>query len=257
MKRIIAIILLLLIISVKADASLESLSWYIKRNPGGTPTFPPESGLISEWGGYFLDRSANSTGEKIIYLTFDAGYANECLVSILDTLKEKEVPAAFFLLDNIILKNTDLVLRMGDEGHLVCNHTKRHRDLSMASEEEINNDLLALEEVYREKTGREMAKYFRFPEGRYSLNAIKQVAEMGYKTIFWSYAYEDWNNSRQPRADLAIKKTLNNTHPGAVMLFHPTSKTNAEILPILIDSWRSDGYSFGTLDQLCGRSKLE
>ena len=99
-----------------------------------------------------------------------------------------------------------------------------------------------------------MAKYFRFPEGSYSIEALKSVQKLGYKTIFWSFAYDDWDNNRQPDPNRAIKKVLDNTHNGAVMLFHPTSSTNAQILPVLIHRWREMGYTFGTLDQLTSKN---
>ena len=233
-------------IGVNAD---EELHWYLKRHRGSTPSFPKESESFFEYDAYCIDKSAEEKG-KVLYLTFDAGYENGNVAKILDTLKSEEVPAAFFLLDNIILKNTDLVLRMADEGHLVCNHTKNHKNLCHASEEEIAKNLTALEKIYEEKTGREISKYFRFPEGCYSINALKCVQKLGYKTVFWSFAYDDWDNSRQPSREKAIKKVLENTHNGAVMLFHPTSSTNAEILPTLIKEWKSMGYTFGTLDEL-------
>lgn len=240
---ILAIMFLTLALKVNAQGEL---NWYIKRKGRDIPIFPKEAVEAESYDAYYIDKS----GEKKIYLTFDAGYENGNVEKILDVLKEKSVPAAFFLLDNIILKNSDLVLRMEDEGHLVCNHTKNHKNLSFASEEEIARNLKALEMIYEERCGRKMSKYFRFPEGRYTLQALKTVQSLGYKTIFWSFAYDDWDNGRQPDCDKAIKKVLDNTHDGAVMLFHPTSSTNAEIFPILIDSWRDMGYTFGTLDEL-------
>ena len=126
----------------------------------------------------------------------------------------------------------------------------RIQAVSLAEKNEIVSDLQALENLYREYTGNEMAKYFRFPEGKYSENALKTVYEMGYKTVFWSFAYEDWDNSKQPSKEYAIKKILDNTHNGAIILLHPTSDTNAQILPTLISKWKSMGYSFGTLDEL-------
>ena len=240
---ILAIMFLTLALKVNAHGEL---NWYIKRKGRDIPIFPKEAVEAESYDAYYIDKS----GEKKIYLTFDAGYENGNVEKILDVLKEKSVPAAFFLLDNIILKNSDLVLRMEDEGHLVCNHTKNHKNLSFASEEEIARNLKALEMIYEERCGRKMSKYFRFPEGRYTLQALKTVQSLGYKTIFWSFAYDDWDNGRQPDCDKAIKKVLDNTHDGAVMLFHPTSSTNAEIFPILIDSWRDMGYTFGTLDEL-------
>jgi peptidoglycan-N-acetylmuramic acid deacetylase len=202
-----------------------------------------------QYNALFIDNKVDDNN-KVIYLTFDAGYENGNVEKILDTLKKENVPAAFFLLDNIILKNTDLVIRMAEEGHLVCNHTKNHKNLSRSEESEIIENLKALEDIYRECTGRELDKYFRFPEGKYSIDALRHVNNLGYTTVFWSFAYEDWDNNKQPNTDKAIKKILDNTHNGAVMLFHPTSDTNAKILPTLIKEWKRMGYSFGTLNQL-------
>lgn len=250
-KNFIALILVLPLLcgSVISSSAEGSLHWYLKRCKGKAPGFPSEAEEIKQYGAYYLDESASDENKKI-YITFDAGYENGNIEKILNTLKEESVPAAFFLLDNIILKNSDLVIRMADEGHLVCNHTKNHKDLCFATESEIAKNLTALEMLYEENTGREMSKYFRFPEGKYSIEALKCVQNMGYKTIFWSFAYDDWDNGRQPNTQRAIKKVLENTHNGAVMLFHPTSSTNAEIFPTLIKEWKKMGYSFGTLDEL-------
>ena len=252
-KQFVSLILVVFCIagSTLGASAESSCSWYIKRNGNKRPTFPKEAEFVSEHGGYYIDeRCSYSDERKVIYLTFDAGYENGNIESILDTLKAENVPAAFFLLDNIILKNTDLVRRMADEGHLVCNHTKNHKDLSCAGEEEIAKNLTALEKIYEEKTGYEMAKYFRFPEGKYSKSALMAVEKLGYKTVFWSFGYDDWDNVRQPNEKKAIKKILDNTHNGAIFLFHPTSETNAKIFPELIRAWRDMGYSFGTLDEL-------
>ena len=249
--RIIGFILTLPIIlsCVISSGAEDCLHWYLKRAKGGAPGFPKEAEEISDYGAIYIDEGANELNKKI-YLTFDAGYENGNIEKILDTLKGENVPAAFFLLDNIILKNTDLVIRMAEEGHLVCNHTKNHKNLAFASQSEISNNLAALEMLYKEKTGREMAKYFRFPEGKYSISALKCVNDLGYSTVFWSFAYDDWDNARQPDESKAIKKILDNTHNGAIMLFHPTSETNARIFPTLIKKWKSMGYSFGSLDEL-------
>ena len=251
LRKLIGIVLLssLLFGSSVISYAEECLCWYLKRSKGGTPTFPKEAEEIKSYGAVFIDESVNESNKKI-YITFDAGYENGNIEKILDTLKEEEVTAAFFLLDNIILKNTDLVIRMAYEGHLICNHTKNHKNLSFASAADIAKNLKALEMIYAEKTGREMSKFFRFPEGKYSINAIKCVQDLGYTTVFWSFAYDDWDNGRQPNTNKSIKKILDNTHNGAIMLFHPTSSTNAEIFPTLIKEWKEMGYSFGSLDEL-------
>ena len=235
-----------IVISSYAD---ESLHWYIKRNKNAAPSFPVEAEEIKKLGAIYIDDRVDE-GNKKIYLTFDAGYENGNIAKILDILKVENITAAFFLLDNIILKNTDLVIRMADEGHLVCNHTKNHKNLSTASEKEIEKDLRALETIYEEKTGREMSKFFRFPKGEYSINALKCVKDLGYTTVFWSFAYDDWDKARQPSAEKAIKKVLDNTHNGAIMLFHPTSDTNVQIFKELTKEWKKQGYTFGSLNEI-------
>lgn len=254
MKKIISIILLVLIcgnilsLSVFAEGGL---NWYIKRSGNTRPTISDEHKLIEKYNSYYIDKKLSDTSNvKRIYLTFDAGYENGNVEKILDILKEKEVPAAFFLLNHIIIKNTDIVKRMSDEGHIVCNHTKNHADMTKLTEEQIIKNLTDLEKIYEQKTNKQMAKYFRFPEGRYSESALSTVNKMGYKTIFWSFGYADWDDSKQPDTKKAIDIILKNTHNGEVVLLHPTSATNAKILPQLIDEWKNMGYSFGTLDEL-------
>lgn len=243
-QLIATVIILLLALIIQSGAKASSHSWYIKRNGNKTPLFSKESAVVTEYDGYFIGEG------KKLYLTFDAGYENGNVERILNVLKEENVPAAFFILDNLVLKNSDLVKRMADEGHLVCNHTKNHRDLTVCNADQIEKNLTDLEKIYEERTGYTMAKYFRFPEGKYSEDALRAVSALGYKTIFWSFAYDDWDNDRQPDAEKAIKKILSNTHDGAIILLHPTSKTNAEILPTLIREWRARGYEFATLEEL-------
>ncbi|MBQ7929427.1 MAG: polysaccharide deacetylase family protein, partial [Clostridia bacterium] len=168
-------------------------------------------------------------------------------------LKEENVPAAFFVLENLVTRNTDLVKRMAEEGHLVCNHTARHGDMSAASKEEFTRELETMERVYRDTTGSEIARYYRPPEGKFSRDNLMWAEEMGYRTVFWSCAYADWDNGRQMEPDAAKEKLLSGTHNGEVLLLHPTSSTNAAILADLIREWRDMGYRFGTLDELCGK----
>ena len=226
-----------------------SYSWYFKRTDDGSrPPVPPEMAFVTEHGGVFL-----GDDEPVIYLTFDAGYENGNVEKILDVLKEENVPAAFFVLENLVTRNTDLVKRMAEEGHLVCNHTARHGDMSAASKEEFIRELGTMERVCRVMTGSEIARYYRPPEGKFSRDNLMWAEEMGYRTVFWSCAYADWDNGRQMEPDAAKEKLLSGTHNGEVLLLHPTSSTNAAILADLIRAWRDMGYRFGTLDELCGK----
>ena len=232
----------------------DTLAWYIIKKGNCTPDFP-NTVFVDEYNGYYIDSTAAKNGEKIIYLTFDAGYENGNVSKILDILKENDVKGAFFILSNIINKCPEVIKRMFDEGHLVCNHTKNHKNMSTLTNEEMTANLEALEALCYEKTGYKMEKYFRFPEGRYDKRTLKCASDQGYKTFFWSLTYADWDNSRQPSKEASIKKMLDNTHPGAVILLHPTSDINVEIMPELIKEWKAMGYTFGSLNELVERNK--
>lgn len=229
----------------------EARSWYIKRAVGKSPTVDVSDGELSSHGAVWIDRAhGEESAQKVLYLTYDAGYINDSVISILDTMKKKDVKSAFFILAHPILKNTDTVVRMAKEGHLVCNHTKNHKSIAKMHKEELTKNLRDLSMIYEEKTGMTMAPYFRPPEGSYTFAALDTVRDAGYRTVFWSFAYEDWDTEREPNPERAKEKILKNTHNGAIILLHPTSSTNAKILPELIDTWREMGYRFGTLDEL-------
>ena len=189
--------------------------------------------------------------EKVIYLTFDAGYENGCTEKILDTLKAHNVPAAFFLTGHYVEKNADLVRRMVKEGHIVGNHTMHHPDMSKLTDKDaFQKELADLETAFKEVTGEEMPKYYRPPQGIYSQENLALAKELGYKTVFWSLAYADWNNDAQPSKEDAFGKLIPRIHNGAVVLLHATSKTNAEILDELLTKWREMGYRFETVENL-------
>lgn len=226
--------------------------WYVKRNhTHAQPTVDSAQADLEKYDAYYVDKKCGEGDNgKVIYLTFDVGYENGNVAKILDTLRDENVPAAFFILKNVILKEPSLLERMVSEGHLVCNHTMSHRDMSRLSDAEFAAELNGLVDLYREQTGKEMAPYYRPPEGTYSKSNLMQAQKMGYKTIFWSFAYADWDNDKQPSEEAAKKKIRENMHPGAVLLLHPTSATNAAILGELIREWKAEGYRFGTLEEL-------
>jgi len=244
--------LIAFILPLSIFAQSKALNWYCKRNSDHRqPTLDAPLALIEDYGGYYVDKKAEANGEKVIYLTFDAGYENGNVAKILDTLREENTPAAFFVLKNIMEKEPDLILRMVNEGHLVCNHTANHPDITKyATQEELSTELNKLEQVYYDLTGKDMPKYFRPPEGRFSEESMRFLNELGYKTIFWSFAYADWDNNAQMSSEAAIKKIMDNIHNGEIMLLHPTSATNAAILRDVIRALKADGYRFGTLDEL-------
>jgi peptidoglycan-N-acetylmuramic acid deacetylase len=216
------------------------------------PKLAGEFGFINNYDALWLNTNRNDNeNNKIAYLTFDAGYENGNIARILDVLKKKEVKGAFFILENLINSNPEIVLRMQSEGHLVCNHTAHHKDMSKISDiQEFSRELSTMELSYKELTGSELARFYRPPEGKFSEANLKFASDLGYKTVFWSFAYADWDNQKQPSKEYAIKKILDNVHNGAVILLHPTSATNAEILETIIDEMRKNGYEFGTLEDL-------
>ena len=225
-------------------------SWYIVKRGNETPGFPPNAKEIAEYGAVYIDKTSADNGEKKLYLTFDAGYENGNIEKILDVMREENVTGAFFILSNIISKNADIVKRMADEGHLVCNHTSNHKDMTKLTDEEVLANLSRLEAQYKNATGYKMEHIFRFPEGKYSVDRVKLLSDNGYKTVFWSMAYDDWDNSRQMDTSIAKQKLLSTTHDGAIILLHPTSSTNAAILGDLIREWKALGYTFGSLADL-------
>lgn len=191
------------------------------------------------------------TNDKVIYLTFDAGYENGQTGKILDALKAHKAPAAFFLVGSYIQKNADLVRRMVSEGHTVGNHTMHHYDMSRIGDSSVfAQELQGVEEAYRAVTGKDMPRFYRPPQGIYSEENLKNAKELGYKTVFWSLAYVDWQNDNQPDGDAALQKLLRRTHNGAVILLHSTSKTNAEIMDALLTGWEEAGYRFGRIEEL-------
>ena len=254
MKKIITLLIVLaVVLSLGIKTSAESYSWYVIRNKDNKqPKADPRYSFIEKYNGFYLNKSYNDDArDKVIYLTFDVGYSNENLESILDTLQEENVNAAFFILSNLIIKSPDVVKRMANEGHLVCNHTSKHLDISRVSDKsEIETQVKRLEDLYSGLTGKEMDKYFRPPEGRFSEESLSFINSLGYKTVFWSFAYADWDNENQPSAESAKKKIYENLHNGEIMLLHPTSRTNAEILKEVIVELKARGYRFGTLDEL-------
>ena len=191
------------------------------------------------------------TKEPVIWLTFDAGYENGCTGQILDVLKAHEVPAAFFLVGNYLEMEPDLVRRMVNEGHTVGNHTWSHPDMSrIADQAAFAEELEKVEAKYQEITGQELPKFYRPPQGNYSEDNLRLAQEQGYKTVFWSLAYADWDNNKQPSAEEAFSKLIPRIHNGAVVLLHSTSKTNAAILDELLTRWKDMGYRFAPIEEL-------
>ena len=235
-------------VSVFHSSAMPTGSWGLSfRQEGAAPIGSAGVDELRNYRAVYL----GDTSEKVIYLTFDAGYENGFTEKILDVLKKHNAPAAFFLVGNYLSTQPDLVRRMVTDGHIVGNHTMHHYDMSRLSDRAaFEKELKDLEKLYQETVGQPMPKFYRPPQGIYSRENLSMAAEMGYTTVFWSLAYVDWNNDAQPTREQAFSKLLPRTHNGAVILLHSTSKTNAEILDELITHWKNEGYTFETLEDL-------
>lgn len=231
-----------------AGDSVATGAWGLSfRQEHTSPIGPASAEELARFNAAYI----GNTQEKVIYLTFDAGYENGCTKKILDALKAHNAPAAFFLVGNYLEKNADLVRRMVEEGHIVGNHTMHHPDMSkLSTKDAFSKELTDLETLFKEITGKELPKYYRPPQGIYSKDNLLMAKEMGYQTVFWSLAYMDWNNDKQPAAEEAYAKLLPRIHDGAVVLLHSTSQTNAAILDDLLTKWEEMGYTFASIDQL-------
>ncbi len=226
----------------------ESKDWGLSFQEQGKPPIGMASvEELKKYEAYFL----GDTDQKKLYLTFDAGFENGNTESILDALKKHNVKAAFFVVGHYLETAPELIKRMVEEGHIVGNHTYHHYDMSkILDKETFAEEIQSVEQQFQEITGTEMVKYYRPPQGKYSLQNLQMAKDLGYHTFFWSLAYVDWNQDDQPTHQEAFDKLIGRGHPGAIVLLHNTSTTNAEILDELLSKWEEEGYSFGTLDEM-------
>ena len=226
--------------------STEKESWGMRRNAPEKPEFTEHQiKLMDKYGCIYMGRGE----EKYLYLTFDEGYENGQTGKILDTLKEKGVKATFFITGDYFKTEGELVDRMVNEGHIVGNHTMNHPCVPDIEETgKIEEEVLSLDRAFYGKYNRHM-EFFRPPEGAYSEKTLKVTSTLGYKNVFWSFAYDDWYRDKRRGADYAYNKTMENIHPGCVILLHAVSIDNAEALGRIIDSARDMGYEFLPLSE--------
>ena len=255
---VVSIIVILAIIGTMVDTnktietssrkvlSNKKIGWGIKRNDNHKQ---PDLGkinkeLLEEYNGIAMGNSEN----KYVYITFDEGYEAGYTAKILDVLKENNVKAAFFITGHYLNSQPDLVRRMIDEGHIVGNHTINHPSIPDLDDDKLKEEIMKLHTAVYEKFGYEM-QYFRPPKGEYSQRTLDLTKKLGYVTVMWSFAYDDWDESKQGREEYAKEKILSNTHNGEVMLLHATSKDNANVLNEVIQKIKSEGYTFKSLDE--------
>lgn len=226
--------------------STKKIQWGIKR---GKNHEQPDLGtenirIINENNGIAMGNKE----KKYIYLTFDSGYEAGYTEKILDVLKENKVPATFFITGQYLKTSKNLLKRMIDEGHIIGNHTVNHKSMPSCTNDVIKEEVMNLHKQVYEELNYEM-KYTRPPKGEYSEATVAYTNTLGYTTVMWSFAYDDWEESKQGREEYGKKKILDNLHNGEVILLHSTSKDNANILDEIIKSIKSQGYEFKSLDE--------
>ncbi|MCL1884032.1 MAG: polysaccharide deacetylase family protein [Defluviitaleaceae bacterium] len=237
-----------------ASSTVFAESWGIYfPTDGGRPEANATAEHLAQFDAFFV----GNENEKVLYLTFDAGYENDLTAGILDTLKSHEVPAAFFLVGTYIRDYPELVKRIVEEGHIVANHTMSHPDMSKIADKQVfAKELSDVEALYKDLIGEEIPRFYRPPRGIFNETNLNHAKELGYKTIFWSTAYKDWERDNQPSAEEAFSKLIPRTHPGAIILLHNISKTNADILDELLTRYKDMGYRFETLYHLTENSVI-
>lgn len=234
-----------------SNLNTKERDWFYEPRTDGKPSGEPKDvlDLINKYSAYYV----GDTSQKIIYLTFDEGYENGYSSQILDILKANNVKAAFFVTTPYINENKELIKRMVKEGHVVGNHSTTHPSMAATatqSQEKFNKEFADCENAFEKVTGTKMPKFFRPPMGKYSELSLSYTEKLGYKTIFWSFAYADWDPQKQPSHEDANKMIKSRTHGGGIYLLHAVSKTNTEILDSLIKDWKSKGYEFKSLNEL-------
>lgn len=261
MKKIIGLFLinLLALSALSLQASAKEYSnmqydWYFKPSKNNEPatTEPEFAEMLERHGGIFIANTSN----KELYLTFDNGYEQGYTSTILDVLREKKVPAAFFVTGHYIKEEPELVKRMVKEGHIVGNHSYHHPNFAKTSDAKIREELESVEELFTKVTGKQMPKYLRPPRGIFSERTLATSHQLGYTNVFWSLAYKDWETNNQKGWKYAYDNIMKRVHPGAIMLLHTVSKDNAEALGKAIDDLRKQGYSFHSLDELTARNSI-
>ncbi len=253
--KILSFLLLFCILSVPVTAAGPSSGvyhWYCKKTADhSVPPLGEDLKIIEHHCAYYCNDHVKE-GDKVIYLTFDAGYENGNVAKIADTLRKHHAIGAFFVLEHTVKQNPDLIRTLQEDGHLLCNHTATHKNMSKITDEAaFQAELSRMEQVYSQVTGKELDKFYRPPEGTFSRANLEHAEKMGYTTVFWSFAYADWDNKKQPDPEASLQKLIDHLHNGEILLLHPTSTTNAKILDRFLTEAESQGYRFGSLYELC------
>ena len=222
------------------------IGWGLKKVENSQPEVPEKwKEMLKQYDGYYL----GDTSEKVMYLTFDEGYENGYTAKILDVLKKTNTPAAFFVTGPYIANEPELIKRMVEEGHIVGNHTVNHPSMPDLSESEIENELYKLNDSFAKLTNQNM-KFMRPPKGEFSEKSLATTQKCGYKSVFWSVAYADWDVTNQKGTAYATEQVVKQFHNGAIILLHAVSEDNANALEQIINTAKEQGYTFKSLEEL-------
>lgn len=220
------------------------MGWsFVRNSEHQVPGIPKAARFITKYGGMYV----GDTSRKVIYLTFDNGYENGYTTPILEALRNNGVKASFFVLESYINKNPELIKQMVADGHAVLNHTSSHTSMPDVSDSRIEEEIQKTEEAFRNVTGKEMAPYLRPPSGEFSERSVALTQRLGYSTVFWSMAFKDWDVNDQPGADYSYNHVMTNAHPGAIILLHAVSSSNAGALDRILKDLKAEGYEFSLL----------
>ena len=221
--------------------------WWLKRNENHQTPEVSDHIDLSKYDAYYVNPKCK---KKKIFLTFDCGYENGFTPKILDVLKKQKVVAAFFVTKPFIREGRELIRRMKKEGHIVGNHTVHHKSMPTLSDRDNKQEIIDCAEYCKEATGYEMDHFIRLPMGEYNEKTLKLTKSMGYKTIFWSMAYVDFDVNKQPGKQYVVEHFKKYTHNGAIPLMHNVSQSNAEALDEVITNLKKEGYQFESLKKL-------
>lgn len=228
-----------------SELSNEKYGWGLKKNKNAPPEISQKTvDILNKYGAIYKDNTPHT-----LYLTFDEGYENGYTGKILDILKENEVPAAFFITGPYLKKEPELIMRMVSEGHTVGNHTINHPSMpEVKSAEKLKSEITELSDGFYELTGEKM-KFFRPPMGEYSERTLCITQDLGYTSVFWSFAYKDWDVKAQKGTDYAYTQITEGVHDGAILLLHAVSVDNANVLDRVIKDLKSNGYQFKSIEE--------
>jgi peptidoglycan-N-acetylmuramic acid deacetylase len=231
-------------------SSTEYLWYYLPHGPNEPPKPIEKATYLDQYDVLYV----GPPDENVLYLTFDDCPEGDSIPRILDTLEKHGAPAAFFMTEEYIRAHPDVIRRIADNGNLVGNHTASHVRVTGMSFDRFAAELAGVEDAYREATGRELPKFFRPPQGRFSEVTLDFAERLGYTTVFWSFRYEDWDPYHQLSSEQAMKTILAETHPGEILLLHSQSSTNVRILDRLLIAWEEQGFEFRSLGDIPRRA---